>query len=301
MTGLVCPGAFMEGVADAMAQRTFLRPGNSDVPPRWPSSGRLPRLVLFIVSQIVLLLVMFQLYKMVRKTFITRAEQVAFGHAKDVLHFEAWLHLDFELRLQQWILDRPEWVIHVFNNFYAYYMYIFYACMVVAMFFAVERWRYLRRWFYISMAIATPWYLIYPLAPPRFMEPYGWPFMDTLAVYGPNYFSENGLVTANRYAAMPSMHVGWTTLAAITLAVCLPWRRVGYAIAAFLIVFIVLTVIITGNHYWVDAVAGWLVIAAAAIVNRILPYPQPIRWPWERARSAAITPNHAAEGSSAGT
>lgn len=271
-----------------MAERRLLRPSAEDVAPRWPTNDRLPGLIAFILSQVAVFFLMFQIYKMARKTFIQRAEGVAYGHAVDVLHLEARLGLDFELPLQQWVLRQPEWIIHVFNNFYAYYMYVFYACMIVAMVFAVERWRYLRRWFFISMAIATPLYLIYPLAPPRFMQPYGWDFVDTLAVYGPNYFSENGLVTANRFAAMPSMHVGWTTLAAITLAVCLPWRKIGIVIAAALIVMISLTVMITGNHYWLDGVAGWVVIAVAALINRALPYPLPIRWPWQPREVASV-------------
>lgn len=68
------------------------------------------------------------------------------------------------------------------------------------------------------------------------------------------------------------MHVGWTTLGAIALAACLTWRRVGYAIATIRNVAIVTTVIVTGNHYWLDAVAGWAVIAVSALVNRLLPY-----------------------------
>ena len=268
-----------------MAERSLLRPGKVDVAPRWPEKDRVPGLIAFIVSQVVILFLMFQIYKMARKTFIQRAERVAYDHAVDILHLEGRMGLDFELPLQCWVLRQPEWLIHVFNNFYAYYMYVFYACMIVAMVFAVERWRYLRRWFFISMAIATPIYAIYPLAPPRFMQPFGWDFVDTLAVYGPNYFSENGLVTANRFAAMPSMHVGWTTLAAITLAACLPWRRVGIAIAAALIAMISLTVMVTGNHYWLDGVGGWIVIGVAALVNRALPYPLPVRWPWLRQAS----------------
>jgi hypothetical protein len=43
-----------------------------------------------------------------------------------------------------------------------------------------------------------------------------------------------------RSDAMPSMHVGWTTLGAIASAACLPWRLVGYAIVA-----IVTTVMVT--------------------------------------------------------
>jgi len=280
-----------------MTARTLLTPGDTDVAPRWPTLRRLRTLAPFIASQIIILIVMFQVYKMARKTFIGRAEKVAYDHAHDVIALEEKLHLHFEQGLQHWILERPEWVIRAFNQFYANYMWVFYVLMGLSMFFAVERWRYLRRWFYISMMIATPWYLIYPLAPPRFMTEYG--YLDTLAIYGPNYFSDNGFVTANRYAAMPSMHVGWTTLAAIVFAMCLPWRRIGVAIAAFLIVAIAVTVMVTGNHYWLDAVAGWFVISLAAVVNRLLPYPLPIRWPWQRGSGPTAMPSPAREPASA--
>jgi membrane-associated phospholipid phosphatase len=114
------------------------------------------------------------------------------------------------------------------------------------------------------------------------MEPHGWPFMDTLAVFGPNYFSETGLVTANRFAAMPSMHVGWTTFFAICIMLGIPNRKMGIAIASFIVVLMTLTVMITGNHYWLDAVGGWLVIGVAYIINRYVPYPFLHHLPWRR-------------------
>lgn len=60
---------------------------------------------------------------------------------------------------------------------------------MILLFFAPARFLYLRRVFFLTMILALPWYIIYPLAPPRFMQPFGWDFVDTLAVYGPNYFS----------------------------------------------------------------------------------------------------------------
>jgi uncharacterized membrane protein YkgB len=158
---------------------------------------------------------------------------------------------------------------------------------------ALPRYRYMRRAFFISMVIATPMYLIYPLAPPRFMEPYGWPFMDTLAVYGPNYFSETGLVTANRFAAMPSMHVGWTTFFAICIMLGIPNRKLGTAVMVAITVLMTLTVMITGNHYWLDEVGGWLVIDGALIVNHLVPYPFLSQMPWRR-YSAKASPEVAA-------
>ena len=41
----------------------------------WPGSvGSWPRIVVYGASQIILFMVLFQAYKMVRKTYITRAE-----------------------------------------------------------------------------------------------------------------------------------------------------------------------------------------------------------------------------------
>ena len=269
-----------------MTQRTFLHPPD-DQPPRLPAANRLPRVLPYVVGQFVLFFVMFQVYKLARKAFIPPDPSIAYDNAKDVLHLEEKLGLMFELDLQRWVLDQGDWLIKGFNYFYAYYQWIFYFCMVFLAFMAPVRYRYMRRAFFTSMLIATPMYLIYPLAPPRFMEQHGWAFMDTLAVYGPNYFSEKGIVTGNRFAAMPSMHVGWTTFAAICVYLAVPWRKVGIALAAALVTMICLTVMITGNHYWLDGVGGWLVIGTALVINRALPYPLPIRWPWQREAASA--------------
>lgn len=256
----------------------FLRPPH-DGTPRWPAPREWPRLVLWAGSQILLFLALFQVYKMVRKTFITRAEGVAYDHALDILRYQGWLNANFELDWQRWVLDRGDLIL-VFNNIYAYYMYGFYACAIILLVMSPVRYRYLRRVFIISMLVALPWYALYPLAPPRFMEPYGWPFVDTLAVYGPDYFSESGLVTANRFAAMPSMHCGWTMVAGLMIAAAVPWRWLGRTLFIFLTLLLAVTVIVTGNHYWLDIVGGWAVVGASLLINRHLPFPLPITWPW---------------------
>ena len=261
--------------------QAFLTPPH-DEPPRVPSRSSALRRIPFLIIQFLLYLVMFQVYKMARKELIPPDESVAYGHAKDILHLEEGLGLMFELDLQRWVLDQGDWLIIFFNNVYAYYMWGFYFGLLFLAFMAPVRYRYMRRAFFISMAIATPMYLIYPLAPPRFMEQHGWPFMDTLAVYGPNYFSETGLVTANRFAAMPSMHVGWTTFFAICIMLGIPNRTLGITVMVTITLLMTLTVMITGNHYWLDAVGGWLVIGTALIVNRVVPYPFLSRMPWRK-------------------
>ena len=39
-----------------------------------------------------------------------------------------------------------------------------------------------------------------------------------------------------------------------------------------------ITVMATGNHYWLDAVGGWLIVAAAFAVARLLPRRSPLHW-----------------------
>jgi membrane-associated phospholipid phosphatase len=230
-----------------------------------------------IVANIAAFMVLFQLYKLVRKTFIQRAETVAFGHADQIIDLERRLRIFIEPDLQRWLLHH-EALIRPFNRYYAAFMPLFYACCVVAITLAPARFRQLRRVFVLSMLIALPWYALYPLAPPRFMPQEG--FVDTLAVYGPQYFNENNLVTANHYAAMPSMHVGWTTIGAFMLAAVIPYRRIGTVLGGLYVAVMCLTVIVTANHYVLDIIGGWLVIAAAFGAARFLP--AEVRWPWRQ-------------------
>ncbi len=215
-------------------------------------------------ANLVLLIVLFQLYKLARKTFISRGETVGYENAYQIIDWQKKLHLFFEPDLQAWILSQPEWVIRYLNHYYVGFMPMFYACCAAGILFSPVRFRFWRRVFFCSMLLALPWYLIYPLAPPRFMPEFG--FVDTLKIYGPAYFSDTGLVSANQYAAMPSMHIGWTTIGALILATCIP-RIKGFPIGPLLAVMhlsiMTLTVMATGNHYLLDVVGGWLIIAGA--------------------------------------
>jgi membrane-associated phospholipid phosphatase len=242
----------------------------------------LPRVAATIIANIAVFMVLFQAYKVVRKTFIQRAESVGYDHARQIVDLERRLHVFVEPDLQSWVL-RHEWIIRPFNRYYAAFMWLFYLCCIAGIVFAPVHYRRYRRVFLLSMLIALPWYALYPLAPPRFMPEYG--FVDTLAVYGPQYFKDNGLVTANHYAAMPSMHVGWTTIGAFMLAAAIPYRRIGTFLGAIHVAMMCLTVMVTANHYVLDIVGGWLVVAASFGAARLLP--AEIRRPWWRGASPA--------------
>lgn len=241
--------------------------------------------VLAVGLNLGLFMILFQLYKVVRKTFITRGETVGFDNAEDIIAFQDALGLFFEPRLQAWILDRPEWLIRGLNYYYVGFMPAFYAACGAGLLFGPVRFRFWRRVFLCSMLLALPWYAIYPLAPPRFMNAdndYPYTLIDTLKVWGPSYFSNEGLVTANQFAAMPSMHIGWTTIAALILWTCIPRVNgvpIGPILGTIHISIMTLTVMATGNHYWTDAVGGWLIIAGAILLARYLTGRLPIRFP----------------------
>jgi hypothetical protein len=107
---------------------------------------------------------------------------------------------------------------------------------------------------------AQPVFLLFPVAPPRTLEG----FVDTIeAVSGLDL--ERGLVAQlyDPIAAMPSIHVAYAVVTAAGVAGTSRsrWARVaspGYPPA------VALTVLVTANHYVLDAVAGaalgWLAL-----------------------------------------
>jgi hypothetical protein len=233
-----------------------------------------------IVANIAVFMILFQAYKMVRRTFIQRGEIVGYHHAEQIIHLQRRLHILIEPDIQQWVISH-EWLIRKLNWYYAGFMWSFYVCCAIAIALAPERFRFYRRVFILSMLYALPWYAIYPLAPPRFMPQYG--FIDTLQIFGPNYFSGGGMVTANQYAAMPSMHIGWTTIGVMMLAAAIPYRRIGLIIGLTHLSIMTLTVMATANHYVLDAVGGWIIVGVSLLTARLLPTPLPR--PWRRSAS----------------
>jgi PAP2 superfamily len=258
------------------SQRNYERPARSGTSFRELTTGaqdepltfdRFWRRLLAIALNLGLLMILFQSYKLVRRSFIQRGEIIGFAHADQIIRWEKNLHLFFEPNLQRWILNRPEWVIEFLNYYYVGFMPLFYTCCALGLLLGPVQFRFWRRVFLSSMLLALPWYFIYPLAPPRFMTEFG--FLDTLKAYGHTYSSSNGLVAANQFAAMPSMHIGWSTIGALMLATCLPRIKgfpIGAVIGVFHVSMMTLTVMATANHYFLDEVGGWIIVGAALLV-----------------------------------
>ena len=89
--------------------------------------------------------------------------------------------------------------------------------------------------------------------------------MDTLAGFGINHDSAIVRADANPYAAMPSLHAADALIIGVALAFLVRsrWLKALWLLWPAWVWF---SVMATGNHFWLDILAGILVAAAAAAV-----------------------------------
>ena len=130
-----------------------------------------------------------------------------------------------------------------------------------------------RNWILLANVIGLIGYIALPTAPPRYFPTFGFP-----QVWLPNHGS--GLVefAANPYAAMPSLHAADALIVGISMAgVCRHWW--SKTIWLLWPAWVWFAVMATGNHFWLDILAGIVVAAISAVVI----YRKPL---WRRLRSA---------------
>lgn len=126
-------------------------------------------------------------------------------------------------------------------------------------------YRAARTWLMISTLIGLVGFAVLPTAPPRLLSG-GHGFIDTMAQYssygwwGADASAPRGLGhLTDEYAAMPSLHVGWSLwcgLVLFRLGRTWPVRTLG-------IVYPVVTTLVvlgTANHYLMDTAAGVVVM-----------------------------------------
>ena len=114
----------------------------------------------------------------------------------------------------------------------------------------------------IANAFGLIGYVLLPTAPPRFFTTIG--FDDTLAQFGGlNHGSGLIELASNPYAAMPSLHAADALIVGLVLASVVR-RPVVKALWLLWPVWVWFAVMATGNHFWLDVLAG-IVLAAATM------------------------------------
>jgi hypothetical protein len=119
-----------------------------------------------------------------------------------------------------------------------------------------------------STALALVGYVLYPAAPPRLTNDLG--FADTVSsATGLNLSSDLLGSLYNPIAAVPSLHFGYALIVGVALAHLartrtMRWIGASYPLAMLLII------VATGNHFFFDAFAGGIVVAAGYRMARAL-------------------------------
>jgi len=191
---------------------------------------------------------------------------IAIENGLRVLAFEERFSIDVELALQELIED-SRFLLTLANWTY---IWLHWPVIIITlvMLHRRERVEYLllRNAMFISGGIGLFIFMAFPVAPPRLLDA---GFIDTVTEYSTSYrvFQPPGLV--NKYAAVPSLHVGWNLLIGIALYRTVPAMRV-FAILGPLAMSI--AVVATGNHYVIDGFIGAaLALLGLAIATRITP------------------------------
>jgi hypothetical protein len=128
---------------------------------------------------------------------------------------------------------------------------------------------FMRTTLLLASGLALVGFLVYPTAPPRLAD-IG--IADTVS--NGHVDLNKGLVSSlyNPYAAIPSMHIGYALIVAASL-LRHGRRRLLRTLGALYPLFVLLVVVATGNHFFLDAAAGALVAGLAAAVAALLTRP----------------------------
>ncbi len=218
--------------------------------------------------EILATIAFYVVYSAVRNSVSTDPDR-AFRNAGRLMILQRRLHINVEEQLQDWALHfRP--LIVSMNYFYGSLHFIVTAGVIIYLF---RRWPddypLWRNTLGISTGIALIGFFSWPLMPPRLL-PASYSFVDTLARY-PTFWSFNSGAASrisNQYAAMPSVHCAWALFCACALVPRLhhKWAKV---LAAMYPVLTVSVIVLTGNHYLLDAVGGFCTFGIGYTLARV--------------------------------
>lgn len=195
-------------------------------------------------------------------------EVEAFRHARDVLSWQRALGLSFEETWQDWALNVKPLVVAA-NYFYGSLHFVVTGGAIVYLFRRhSDDYPLWRNALACTTALALVGFVLWPLMPPRLL-PGTYGFVDTMARY-PTFWSFNSGTmqsVSNQFAAMPSLHFAWALFCACALLPRVQWRPARWALVAYPVLTVV-AIVITGNHYWLDAAGGAVVFALGYAVAR---------------------------------
>jgi hypothetical protein len=194
----------------------------------------------------------------------------AFTNADRLIGFERFLGIFQEQRIQHPFLS-----YRLFLSFWdIFYGTAHFAITAVALVWLFHRQpsRYplWRNTLAVTTALALIGFAFFPLMPPRLL-PEHYHFVDTLKTVGGLWSFDSGEMVrvSNQYAAMPSLHFAWSSWSALVLGPSIKprWGKVLMYAYPVLTLF---CIVVTANHYRLDAAGGALVLLLGYLIGRML-------------------------------
>ncbi len=227
--------------------------------------------------EILAVIVFYVVYSTVRNLHHGNPDE-AFRHAREIMSLQHDLGINHEQAIQDWALGwRP--LIIAANYFYGSLHFIVTGGVMIYLY---RKWSddypLWRNTLAVGTGLALIGFALFPLMPPRLLDGFcnshatlscHYGFVDTLAK-DPSFWSFNsGAVSkiSNQFAAMPSVHCAWALWCACALV---PRLRHGWAkaLAAIYPVTTVTVIVLTANHYFLDAPAGFLALGVGYLAAR---------------------------------
>ncbi|MFD9793963.1 phosphatase PAP2 family protein [Streptomyces sp. NPDC059070] len=268
-TPSAAPSAASTPSSEESAERAAAPEQTPSAPPPPPSllqrlrAPRRPRLWF----EILLIAVSYWLYSLIRNAVPEQKSQ-ALDNADWIWSVERHLGIAVERSVNHGV-NSVTWLITGMNYYYATLHFIVTIGVLVWLFRSHPgRYAASRLILFATTGVALVGYYFYPLAPPRLMNNGG--FIDTVLVHQTWGSMASGDLKnmSNQYAAMPSMHIGWSLWCGLTIFALAkaPWARILgllYPVATLVVI------VSTANHFWLDAVGGVLCLSFGFLVSRL--------------------------------
>ena len=252
-------------------------------------------------KELLIVSIFYAIYTMIRNQFgsaFVNGVDVplhSFTNAVRVIRIERALGLYHEESIQDFFLPYT-WIIKTMNTYYGTAH--FFVTLGVFILLFKRRPDVFGQWRNTLAAmtgLAIIGFVLFPLMPPRLLDApcpstsggYGgaciehelrnyngatnFGFSDTVAEFGgPWAFNEGPAASlSNQYAAMPSLHIGWSTWCVFALWPLAKkrWKRIVLFLYPATTLF---CIVVTGNHFWLDGLGGLVVFVVGYFIGTYL-------------------------------
>jgi hypothetical protein len=191
----------------------------------------------------------------------------AYEHALQIMDWQRYLNINVEQQIQEFFLDE-RWMLILSNYLYgAGYVVTTLAALIWLYRRRPDHYPFWRNTLMIGTLLGLIGFRYYPLMPPRLLDVHlggsAYGFVDTLKQLPTLWSFDNSAMekVSNQYAAMPSLHCGWALWVSFATVGLVRTRlmRVAVVLLPAVTIFVV---VVTANHYFLDAVGGLIIMGA---------------------------------------